>query len=83
MLTHRPPGATVADLNDLHVLDPSGPRAWEDLSARTRGPVPSPRAFHGFAAEGGRLFVFAGQSLGAGEADPRPPLALPVVRKQS
>jgi hypothetical protein len=73
MLIRRPPGAAAANFNDLHVLDPSaGPAAWKDLSTRTRGPVPSPRAFHGFVTEGGRIFVFAGQSPGAGAADPSP-----------
>lgn len=47
-------------LNDLHVFD-SSTMAWTDLTVAATGFPPSPRDGAGFAAAGGRLYVYGGQ----------------------
>jgi hypothetical protein len=55
ILTARPwPGAIA----DLHAFDPAR-REWTDLSG-AGGAVPPARAFHGFTALAGHLYVFGG-----------------------
>ena len=56
-----PPRPTRADLalDDLHSYDPVA-MAWTDLSAFASETPPSPRAWHGFTAAGGRLYVHGG-----------------------
>ena len=34
--------------------------AWTDLTSNLSGSLPSPRAYHGFTAAGGRLYVHGG-----------------------
>ena len=43
----------------MHVYDP-GAMAWTNLSAASHGTPPSPRAYHGFTAAAGRLYVHGG-----------------------
>ena len=47
-------------LGDLHAFD-LGTGAWADLSAAASVTPPSPRAFHGFASAGGKLYVHGGE----------------------
>lgn len=46
------------ELGDLHVLDPAT-MTWSALHAMG-GTEPLPRSLHGFAALGGKLFVYGG-----------------------
>ena len=49
-----------ADLyKDLHMFDPAV-MAWTDLTRNFSGTAPSPRAYHGFTAAGGWLYVHGG-----------------------
>jgi hypothetical protein len=50
-------------LADLQAYDPAT-RKWTDLSGSASGSWPSARFLHGFAAAGGRIYVFGGISLG-------------------
>ena len=62
-------------LGDLHAFD-LGTGAWADLSAAASGTPPSPRAFHGFASAGGKLYVHGGEFCDpdCGEAEGSPGL---------
>eukprot|EP00961_Rhodomonas_salina_P135821 1827353-Rhodomonas_salina.1 len=53
--------------NDLYMLDPSR-RAWQELSQHVSGSIPSKRAYMGFTAAGGKLFVFGGMEIVGGPA---------------
>ena len=57
----------VGRFNDLLVLDVAT-STWIDLSTSTSGPVPAPRAFHGFVNLGERFFVHGGLALDLGRA---------------
>ena len=46
---------------DLLMFDPSN-NSWKDLSGTIYGAWPSPRASHGFASAGDKLFIFGGDS---------------------
>ena len=63
MLRHAGTGNSLAD---LFLYDPAT-LAWTDLSALSSGDPPSPRAGHGFASAGGKLYVHGGID-GSGEA---------------
>jgi hypothetical protein len=55
ILTARPRSGAIAD---LHAFDPAR-REWADLCG-AGGDAPPARAFHGFAAAAGQLYVFGG-----------------------
>ena len=61
ILTSRP-----GYLADLLVYDPAR-KSWTDLSVPAAGVAPPGRAWHGFTAAGGRLYVYAGWK-GSGES---------------
>ena len=67
------PGVSGFDLNDLYMLDlMNGTRPiWTNLSDRVKGAIPSSRAYHGFASEGGYIYVFAGTKIGIGDYESR------------
>ena len=45
--------------DDLHMFDPAA-MAWTDITRNVSGSMPSPRAYHGFTAAGGWLYVHGG-----------------------
>ena len=67
----------------MHVLDPAA-AAWVNLTGEARGPPPSPRCSFGFAAAGGRLFVFGGldESGACAGAARRPGRGFDTAREQ-
>ena len=52
---------------DLHAFEPAA-AAWADLTSAALGDAPAPRAHHGFASAGGRLYVQGGQAANASGA---------------
>ena len=52
---------TTGCFNDLYMYEPSTSH-WTNLTDRVIGPLPTERAYFGFAPCGGKLYVFAGFS---------------------
>ena len=56
---------SAAASNELYVLDPQQ-LSWTNLTDQMQGPIPSPRGYHGFTADGNKLYVFGGDKIGFG-----------------
>ena len=48
-------------LDSLNMFDPAK-LLWDDLSGHVLGVPPLPRSFHGFQANGGKLYIHGGNS---------------------
>jgi hypothetical protein len=59
----------AGDFNDLYSFDPCT-CIWKNLTDLVVGPVPSPRRFPGFASAGGKLYLFGGVNIEAGNLSP-------------
>ncbi len=54
---------------DLHVFNTTNMR-WQELTSKVVGPRPAARAFHGYTAEGGYLYVHGGSNSGSNSGAP-------------
>jgi hypothetical protein len=51
--------------DDLHVFN-TNTRVWSELTSSVVGIKPAARAFHGYTAEGGYLYVHGGSNMQSG-----------------